>query len=134
MTEFVPRMSWDVDNHVNILTKQDLDKTVDQLMEEANGSLPFSVEVSVNELTSLVITLGSEYSHVEFYSANSGPLVVGCRGPWDEDALIAFTHRGEYSEMELRYFVPMQAAREALRRYFESGERPDNIQWNDDIS
>jgi hypothetical protein len=66
---------------------------------------------------------------VEFHSTDPRPNGFGSVGPWDDDEVIDFNFKGEITEMQRRYWVPISDAREALRLYFLTGDRPDNINW-----
>lgn len=131
--KMTPRLEWNEDQQVEVHSLDELEHLIDELSRQAQGELPFSVELYGNVDTCLSIAVGGEISHMEFYSAKSRPLVVGCRGPWNEDELVVFLHRGHYSEIPKKFCVSMANAREALRRYFLNGEKPDNVAWNDDI-
>lgn len=134
MISFTPYLMWDENRRIDIQAQQDLDLVIDQLLMQTHRDIPLSVQLSVNLDSSLLITVGGEESHVEFYSKSAPTLVVGCRGPWNDDSLVAFTHGGEYSEIERRYCVPFAQARAALHQYFQTGQRPDNIEWNDELN
>lgn len=94
--------------------------------------MPFSVQLQKEENSSLLFTVGSTICHLEFYSANSSPIIIGCRGSWEnEDEIITFLHGDEPSEMEKKYFVPLEEALRGIEEYYLTGSRPENIQWGD---
>jgi hypothetical protein len=124
------RVSWGPGESTEVASVEELDRLLDDLSAKARSQGPFTVEISVNDRTAISAVLGRDDSHLEFYSPDQGALVIGCRGPWDDDTLIPFTYMGSYSELPRRYFVPVKQAREALRRYFLTGVRPENIAWN----
>jgi len=128
---FLPYLRWDVNSRVVIRSLAELNRILDQISSEAAVDMPVTVELFVNSETGLSATFGREESHVEFYSATNKPPVVGCSGPWSDDVLISFLHQGEYTEIERRYCVPAADARKALEQYFQTGDRPTNIRWND---
>jgi hypothetical protein len=68
---------------------------------------------------------------MEFRSPQVDPQLWVCRGPWsdDDDALVGFSHHGQWSEVPRRYTVPYEAAREALRSFYLTGARPANVKW-----
>ena len=127
----MPDLVWGQSDRAKVRSVEDLDRLVDQLTSEASEGLPFAVELYIRDGTGMYIVVGRQESHVEFFSAHSHPPVIGCRGPWDDDDLVEFTYRGQYSELPKRFTVPISDAREALRRFFQTGKRPDNIAWND---
>jgi hypothetical protein len=121
---------WDRNERTEFSSLEELEKLIDQLSAKAQETnVPLGVQVCVYENTGLLITVGREESHLEFYSASDRPRGVGSLGPWDNDELIEGNFMGERSEMARRYWVPMADAREALRRYFQTGVRPDNMNW-----
>ena len=124
-----PHLVWHENEHAEVHSVDELDLLIDQLTIQAQQTMPFSIELSVNNETGLLVVVGCEESHMEFYSAQSKPPILGCVGPWDDDELIVFSQRGHYSEMYKRYCVPITEARKALRQYFQTGMRPDNIMW-----
>ena len=127
-----PQLFWEEANRTEVRSVEELDRLVDQLTVEARADMPLTVELHVGDETAMSIVVGREESHVEFHSAATHPPIVACHGPWNDDELIEFSHRGQYSELPRRYFVPIADAREALRRYFRTGTRPDNIAWSYD--
>jgi hypothetical protein len=126
---FIPYLQWHERAEVHSL--QQLDLLVDHLTTEANADAPFTVDLHANPRTGLLIVLGREESHVEFYSADSRPPIVTCRGSWEDDELIVFYYRGHHSELPKRAWIPIEDDRETLRRYFLTGKRPENIRWHD---
>jgi len=106
-----------------------LDATVDRLESAARGNMPHTVELYHTEERLLLIMVGHEASYVAFYSTDYRPYRWACRGPWDDDEHIEFLYRGHHSGIDRRYTVPRAAAREALRRFFATGDRPDNLTW-----
>lgn len=125
-----PYLSWNRKGYAEFRTLQELEQLIEQLTVQAyEQNQLIGVEVCVDDDSCLLITVGREETHMEFYSTAGKPLVVVCRGPWDNDELITYNHGGQWSEMEKRYCVPSMEARVALRIYFETGLRPNNITW-----
>jgi hypothetical protein len=126
---YLARLEWDENQQADVHSLDELERLIDELSLQAQGELPFSVELYGNVDTCLSILVGGEVSHLEFFSAKSRPPVVVSSGPWSDDEFVVCTHRGHYSEMPKKYCIPVADAREALRRYFLTGERPDNVAW-----
>jgi hypothetical protein len=111
---------------------EELDEWVDTLIKVAKDEgRPFSVQLRKGESTGLLFTVGLDISHLEFYSEMNSPIIVGSCGSMDDEEIITFLHGDEPSEMEKKYFVSMESARQAIERYFTTGERPENISWGD---
>ncbi len=125
---------WDDDQQVTVQSVTELEALLDRLPCEVQSTLPFTVECQVDDQTCLMLTLGSGESHVEFYAADHRPPIVVGRGPWHDDTFVPFYHRWRYAEVERFFFVPMTDARQALREYVQTGQRPRSIGWNDDKS
>lgn len=126
-------LEWGRDQRADVPTLQALEQTLDQLSLQAEQGRPFSVDVLLDSGDALALVVGGSVSMLNFYSRSSRPPVVGCRGPWqgaEGEELFVFDFRGEYSEIERRYTVPSSDAREAARRFYTTGQRPDNITWN----
>jgi hypothetical protein len=125
MTLFTPYLLWhNGKQEVNSLAE--LDALLDAL---ATTSQDFSVELCVNNLTALSITVGSNESHVEFYSEIEHPPVSICKGNRNADGRYLFLHQGEPSSVWKRDCVPIEMARAAMREYFLTKARPNNIPW-----
>ena len=131
--KITPLLVWDMGQRAEVQSEDQLANLIEQVVLKAQNDIPFTIEMRVSENTGLSMVVGLDESHMEFYSENEGPLVVGCKGPWDTDELIAFLHWGERSELPRRYWVPFASARAAFFEYFRTGKRPSNIQWNDTI-
>jgi hypothetical protein len=112
-----------------VTSVEELDQLLDHLTALARHEGPFSVDLSINDRSDIGAVLGRDESHLEFYSADEPPTYSASSGPWDDDTLIPFMHHGSYSELPRRYFVPADEARAALRSYFLTGRRPENIDW-----
>jgi Immunity protein Imm1 len=125
----VPYLLWE-GNRAEVDSLELLDAEIDHLTDEACKGMPFSVQVCLDYGTAMLIVVGRPESHLEFTSPTNQPLMVGCVGPCDDDELIEFSHGGQHSELPRRFWVPTSEAREALRTFFRTGERPSNIRWN----
>jgi hypothetical protein len=124
-----PYLFWDRDKRAEFHSLHELEQLIEQLTIQATkDNMPLGIEVNVNIQTCLLITVGCEKSHLAFHTT-TGPYAVVCRGPWDSDERIEASFMGEPSSVEKRYCVPIADAQEALRRYFQTGARPDNIMW-----
>ncbi|HTK05722.1 MAG TPA: Imm1 family immunity protein [Ktedonobacteraceae bacterium] len=124
-------LEWDKDQRAEASSVEELDRLLDQLTLQATNERPFSVDLVADAVPALSIVVGDVITPVNFYSPTSHPLVVGCLGRWEEDGdqVFVFDARGSYSEIEKRYTIPIADAREAMRRFLATGQRPDNIVW-----
>lgn len=126
-------LMWGQEDHADISSVEELDRALDQLtIESERIGMPTGVQLQIDGGAAMSIVVGREESHVEFYSPTARPPAVGCRGPWqgeEGDELLVFNFGGEYTEIEKRYSVPVAQAREAIRIFFTTGLRPENIAW-----
>jgi hypothetical protein len=124
---------WANDNKRNINNLDELLSWIEFLNNEAKSKgMPFSVQLQKEENSSLLFTVGLTICHLEFYSVHDSPIIIGCRGSWkNEDEIITFLHGDEPSEMEKKYFVPLEEALQGIEDYYLTGRRPQNIQWGD---
>jgi hypothetical protein len=130
MSNELPKLIWSEDKKAQINSIEELNDWINKFIEEANSTgNSFAIELAVDSSSALFITIGQPESHLEFFSETGRPIVVACIGPWDSDDLIKFDGMGEPCEMEKRYCVPVEDALTALRTYFLTGQRPNNIKW-----
>lgn len=124
---------WDADRRSEVSTVEEMDLILDRLTSEAKRvGMPIGVQLELGSGSAMTIGVGGEESHVEFLSPSDGPMVVGCRGPWqgkEGDEIVRFSFGGEYSEIQKRYTVPIAQAREALREFMRTNLRPNSIPW-----
>lgn len=126
---------WARDQQREIHSVAELDAFLTTLSQQVEGTMAVAVELFMDDDTGMCIVIGERVSHVSFYSKRGGPLVVKAVGTADvplhetEDEIVAFLYCGEYSEVLRRDTVPVEVAREALRHYFLTGQRPNNIAW-----
>jgi hypothetical protein len=123
---------WETGERADFRTLAELMHLIDQLAVQARSdNMPLAIQVLGTANSALVLTVGSEESHLAYVAATQCPRGVGCHGPWADDTLIVINFMGEPSDVPRRYFVPAAEAREALPRYIATGSRPDNIRWSD---
>lgn len=125
-----PYLLWGDDERAEFDSLPQLEELIDQLTSKAAAQkTSLAVQVCINAETGLLISVGSEASHMEFTSPTGRPRGVASRGPWDDDRLVEMDFMGQISELPRRYWVPIADAREALRRFYLTGTRPNNIAW-----
>jgi len=124
-----PYLLWNR-NQISVPTTQELDVLLDKLTSEIKDGISQGVQLVVNDATGLLITIGSSLSHVEFYDSNGHPPVVGyLEDSTNNSELFHFFYEGEPSSVKKRSCVPIETAREALRLYLLTGQKPTNIEW-----
>jgi hypothetical protein len=128
MKNLTPYMIWE-DRKKEIISFSDLEILLDILTQKALATSPFSVELFMDDETGFLMTVGANESHVEFYSKTEHPPVVACQGDFDSDELFDFLRQGEPSSVSKRSCVSREKAETAIRSYFLTKKRPNNIRW-----
>lgn len=130
MNRFTPNLHWNYDSKMEIHSLAELDGVLDHIASEIGNGMGFSVEFSMNENTCLLITLGADKSHVEYFQKDGRPPVIPACGDVSEAGSLTFLHRGEPSSVLLKSCVPVERARQAMRDYYQTGERPASLNWS----
>lgn len=116
-------------SRINVHSVQEIDKVLDKLISEIEDGTSHGIQLVANDKTGLLITIGSTLSHIEFYSSDVHPPVVGYFEDTDDEELFYFHYEGELSSVKKRSCVSIEKARETMRLYFLTGEKPTNIAW-----
>lgn len=128
---YTPDIIWDRDGRIEFHSLESLEEHLDRLTDASlQRGMPLAIQIKLNEDTSLQITVGSLRSYVAYYSTRGSPLIAVSRGPWVSDEEFTFDYMGEESGSKMKYCVPIEDAREAVRQYVSTGERPKNIVWD----
>jgi hypothetical protein len=123
------RLEWDRNSEADVSTLTELDALVDRLEESAVGE-PFLVELVAPDGASLSVGLGRPTTVVNYTSGSLDPPYFQSLGDQGDDELV-FWYRGEWSEFPPESAVPRDVGREALRRFFTEGHRPENVVWRE---
>ncbi len=138
-----PYLLWGLNQRAEFHSLEELEQLLELLTAQAaKDGMPIAFQVQVTPETAMLFSVGREECHLEFhstvgrekndvafYSETHGPRVVISRGPWDSDERIEFDFMAVPSTAKKRYCVPRADALKALKRYVETGTRPDNISW-----
>ncbi len=119
-----------------ITRTQELDEWLDRLSRQAQATEPFIVELIEPQHGALGMGLGGSSSVLAFNGASGLPPYYLSAGedefPADTPAsTVAYYYQGEWTEFSKASLVPIEAARQAMRIFLESGRRPDNIRWDE---
>jgi hypothetical protein len=114
-------------------TVEDIDQVVHLLKgietDACVANEPIFVEISNGGVTAFGITVGGDLSYTQFYDSSRRPPIATSLDIVDSDELIEFDTMGELSQMERRYWIPIELAKRALRYYLETGQRFEEIKW-----
>jgi Immunity protein Imm1 len=111
------------------------DVAVAQLLDAAPGVVvarQLSAGLERPDGAALSIGLGRDHSVLNYMSSPYPPYFTSHDEEADTDGTVVFFYYGHWSEFPADAAVPMADAREAARRFFETGERPDNVAWQMD--
>jgi hypothetical protein len=125
-------LSWAEDESVPVHSVQELDERLDELDRRARDDLPLVAGIERADGKALSIGLGRDRSVLNYMSSLDPPYFTSHDENADEGGTIVFYYYGHESEFPADAAVPMEDAREAVRRFFETGERPENLDWRMD--
>ncbi len=111
-----------------------LDETIDRLQRKAEEASPIIVEVQRADGEILSIGLGREEAVLSFTAASGNPPYYVSSSGWqagENEDILDYDFYGHRAEIRRRYLVPMQQARDALRFFWETGERTKDIIWEE---
>ena len=123
-----PQLSWDEQaTMVAVNSERDLLKRLAEIADQAADAPPL-VELYQPDGASLAIGVGAERSVVTYIRNPDEPDWLS-RGDSDDGPPPVFYLHGHYSDFPPDAAVPAEDAVEAMRRFYTTGQRPDNIAW-----
>ena len=125
-------ISWAENETAPVASVDELDQRLDTLDAQARESEPFVAELVRPDGAVLSIGLGRDRSVLNHSASADPPYYTSYDPEADDDGTIVFHFYGHWSEFPGDAAVAMVEAREAARRFFESGERSDSIHWRQD--
>jgi hypothetical protein len=124
------RVEWREDGRAEVGSVQELDRLLDDLTQQAKKE-PFMAELISPKGDSVAIGLGRDGSVLSWVQAGGDPPYYGSKGNPKASDLVVFFYRGAWSEFPGSFVVPIAEAREAMRLFFESGQMPRNVDWEE---
>ncbi|HVS04634.1 MAG TPA: Imm1 family immunity protein [Candidatus Dormibacteraeota bacterium] len=125
-----PRIEWEENGRAEAASVEEVDRLLDDLAEQARER-PFIVELMSSAGDSLAIGLGREESILSWVQASGDPPYYASKGDRDSQGLVVFFYGGRWSEFPRSFAVGIAAARKAMRLFFETGQRPTNVEWDE---
>jgi Immunity protein Imm1 len=119
------------ENEVAVGSVQELDALLDRLTVEAEQDTPFMVALSREDESTLSIGLGRPESVASYVPGSLEPPYLVSRGKGDGDGPVEFFFGGQMTEFPPTSAVPVEAARDALRVFFETGELSPDLDWEE---
>jgi hypothetical protein len=124
-----PQLSWDEHaTMVPIASERELMQQLDRIAAEADAAAPPLVELFMPGGSSMAIGVGRDHSVVTFIRSLGEPDYLSKGADEDGEPPLFYFH-GADSEFPPGSAVPVEDAYEAMRRFYRTGERPDNIDW-----
>ena len=122
------RVEWGVDGYAEVESLEALDRLLNYLHTQALEK-PFMVELIAARGESLAMGLGRDESVLSWVRGDQNPPYYASKGDATAVGMIVFFYRGAWSEFPRWSAVPLMRAREAMRRFFSTGQMPDNVEW-----
>jgi Immunity protein Imm1 len=120
-----------------VTTLDELDAALDELDRVARREGPRYAFISFDddtELNLLSLGVGADrvpVSHTDERCDGSEPWDVQSCGDGAASGCTEWGYMDSWNKVANRLLVPAPQAREAARRWFENGARPDNVTWVD---
>lgn len=114
-----------------VASLRELDEWLDRLSAMAEQQDPFVVELVNATYGALGMGLGHPTSALAFKFGDDPPYYesAGPRARLKLPGNACFYYQGQWSEFPPETLVPNETARAAMREFFATGKRPENIVW-----
>lgn len=116
-----------------IRSREQLDDALDEIERHARANEPLIVDLISPLGASLRIGLGRQRSVLTFDSGSGMPPYLESSGDetnTNSDSIV-FYYGGHWTEFPASALIPKEAAREAMKSFFQTGERPNNVSWEE---
>lgn len=124
-------VSWR-DERREVSSLVDLDALLDRIHADGVGGKPALACLELPAGDSLAIGLGREVSVLNFVSSSANPPYFSSRGDnTDEEVTVHFEFMGDWSEYPLTRTISLDAARAALRYFWDTGKLDPSIRWEE---
>jgi hypothetical protein len=121
---------WDAEAVHHRSTVGDTETAAGVLEAAGRAGVPLMVDFIAEDGASLTVGCGAADVPLCFQASNDPPYYRS-RGDGQSDALQAFLYSGAESEFRDADLVPVATAAEAVREFFRTGCRPDNVDWEE---
>lgn len=109
-----------------------LDRALDRAAEEGAKAQPLIVEFVSPSGARFGIGVGMALTVLSFKASDEPPYFISVGYPEScTDHDIGFYFQGRWTEFPASALVSTDCARNAARRFFATGHRPDNIRWEE---
>lgn len=112
---------------VPVGSEREMIERLDEIAADA-GDAPPLVELYQRDGSSLAIGVGRDRSVVTYIRSVEEPDWLSASDDEQDEPMVFYLH-GHFSEFPPDAAVPVADAVEAMRRFYATGQRPDNIRW-----
>jgi hypothetical protein len=130
MTATIHRVEWGEDGRAEVGSIEELDRLLDGLAASVLEK-PLMAELIAENGDSLAAGLGRDESVLSWINGDQNPPYYASKGDSGAGGMIVFFYRGDWSEFPRWSAIPVARAREAMRRFFTTGQMPDNVEWTE---
>ena len=133
MTIDTPTLQWSGNEPpAEIHTGEQLDQLLDQLTETCRPVRVFSVRLQAHGYEADIL-LGLPESFVYLNEVRAFRYYITV-GDARADGVVGFHLLGQHhTEFERRHLIPIATARRVLREFFETGQRPTSVDWEEGL-
>jgi len=124
------RLVWGESGTVPVDSIDDLDRRLAELAKEAK-SRPFIAELIATNGNCVSMGLGREESVLSWVQASKDPPYYASKGNPKAEGTIVFFYGGDWSDFPRWSTVSATDALAAMREFFETGERPTTVEWEE---
>lgn len=127
------KVQWGPASELQVDSVEQLDVLLDQLDSEHHADEAILVVVESDDSgNTLTIGVGRNLSVLSFVPGSGDPPYYSSVGDEESEELVTFRYMGESTEFPLRKCIPRELAREAVRHFAATGERSDQVSWEED--
>ena len=119
------------EERAEIRSTEELDEQLERLHIQAEPQ-PFIAELVLPSGASLAIGLGRTEAVLSFIGPSLDPPYYHSVGPAEAEGTVVLRYFGDWTEVPATTVIPLHDAREAMRRFLETGALPTNLNWDED--
>ena len=111
---------------------EELDRLLDEIAATAGREFPISVRLHAHGCEAdLLLGLPESFVYLNEVSPKRYFITVGDS---HADGVVGFHLLGQHhTEFERRHLIPTSTARRVLREFFETGQRPTSVEWEEGL-
>ena len=133
MTIDTPTLQWsETEPPAEIHTGEQLDQLLDQLTDTSRPVQVVSVRLQAHGCESdILLGLPESFLYLNEVRAARYYITVGDS---HADGVVSFHLLGQHhTEFERRHLIPIATARRVLREFFDTGQRPTSVDWEEGL-